>query len=322
MDAPKVSIIFTSFNHKEYLSQALDALLGQSFEDFELIVVDDCSTDGSQLVLQDYAIRDKRIRLYLNDHNSGSYVYSTNQGAAYARAPYVVFAQCDDYAESTQLEKMAAVLDAYPSVGVVFSASRMVNELGQCLGEDFEVREKAFQQACQTDTFIEKQQMRRYLLHSCVIPNLSAAMVRRELFEMEGRLSSKYVVLADWDFWLKTALKTDFYFIRQPLNNFRQHKTTIRASIKIQRQIEEVFQMYYTFFDIAQMKAKDTWHWKNRIARIWIFYISQGLRAWFGALPTLLKVSMRYNLYFPFILTGQLCVLTLRLIGQKIGIVK
>lgn len=322
MAIPKVSLVFTSFNHREYLTQALDALLGQTFRDFELIIVDDCSTDGSQQILQEYASRDSRIRLFLNEYNSGNYVYSTNQGFTYAKAPYIVFAQCDDYAETTQLERMVKILDCRHEVGVVFCASRMVDERGLVLGEDYDVREKVFRNECIADTFIPGVQMRYYLLHSCTIPNLSAAMIRRELFERYGGLSNRYLVLADWDFWLKTTLETDFYYLREPLNNFRQHRTTIRASIKIKRQIEELLQMYYDFFRLSNMRFKDSWRWKNRIARIWLDYYTQGVKAWFGALFPLLRVSVGYDFYLPLLLVLQVGRGMVQGIGHKIGIVK
>lgn len=319
---PAISIIFTSFNHREYLAQALDSLLGQTFGDFELIVVDDCSTDGSQDLLREYAARDSRIRLILNERNSGSYVHSTNQGVAYARAPYLVFAQCDDYAEPTQLERLVRVMDTYPHVGVAFSASRMVDGHGTVLGEDYAVREPAFRRRCESDVLIPREQMRRYFLHSCVIPNLSAAMVRREFFEKQGGLSDRYFVLADWDFWLKTTLECDFYYLREPLNNFRQHRTTIRASIKVKRQVEEVFRMYYGFFRLSGMGFRDSWRWKNRIARIWTDYLGEGKKAWFGALCPLLGVSLRYDPCLPLLLVAQAGIFTGRWAGRKIGIVK
>lgn len=298
---PRISIVFTSFNHREFLPQALDSLLNQTFRDFELIVVDDCSTDGSQRILEEYAARDTRIRLFLNDRNSGSYVHSTNLGATKATAPYIIFAQCDDYAEPTQLEKLYTAMTGHPDVGVVFSASRMVDQNGASLGEDFDVREQEFKRYCATDVLIPKKQMSRFLLYSCVIPNLSAALVRRELFELQGGLNTSYFVLADWDFWLKTSLECDFYYLREPLNNFRQHDTTIRASVKFKRQMQEVFTMYYDFFRSARMGFGQSLRWKNNIARIWCCSVRRGTAAWFASLWPLLRLSAKYDFYFPLI---------------------
>jgi glycosyltransferase involved in cell wall biosynthesis len=249
---PKISIIFTSYNHSEYLKKALDSILAQTFTDFELIIVDDCSTDGSQEILHYYE-SDTRVKLFLLEKNTGSYVLSSNFGANKAVSDYILFAQCDDFAEPAQLEKLYIAMINNPSVGVVFSSSIMVDKNGIIIGNDFEHREKLFKQKCVSDKLITSKEMKRFLLSSCVIPNLSAALIKRSLFEKQGGLSPDYLVLADWDFWLKTALETNFYYIREPLNNFRQHDTTIRASVKIKRQIEEVFRMYYTFFKLADI---------------------------------------------------------------------
>ena len=100
---PKISIVFTSFNHREFLKEALDALINQTFKDFELIIIDDNSSDGSQEILKKYTY-DKRVKLHLLEKNTGSYVYSSNIGASKAKSEYIIFAQCDDVAEKTQLE--------------------------------------------------------------------------------------------------------------------------------------------------------------------------------------------------------------------------
>ena len=241
---PKVSIIFTSYNHKHFLKQAIDSLLSQTFKDFELIIVDDCSTDGSQDILKSF--NDPRIRLYLNKKNSGSYVTSSNYGASIASAPYIIFSQCDDWAEPIQLEKLVGIMDNH-DVGVVFSSSNLVDEKGRFISNDFYCREKSFKKKCYVNAYIRKDEMSRFLTMACVIPNLSAALIRRDLYEKEGGLSSDFLVLADWDFWLRMTNHCDFYYIREPLNNFRQHKTTIRNTIKLERQLKELFDMLFLY---------------------------------------------------------------------------
>ena len=98
------SIVMPTYNVEKYLGACLHSVLKQTFQDFELIIVDDCSTDGSQIILTEYAEKDPRIKLYLNVKNSGSYVNSTNYAASLATAPFVIFAQCDDFAERNQIE--------------------------------------------------------------------------------------------------------------------------------------------------------------------------------------------------------------------------
>jgi glycosyltransferase involved in cell wall biosynthesis len=98
---PLVSIVFTSYNHLEFLKQAIESILNQTYTNFELIVIDDCSTDGSQDLLTRYTF-DNRVNLNLLDSNTGSFVKASNYGARIASGEYILFAQCDDFSEINQ----------------------------------------------------------------------------------------------------------------------------------------------------------------------------------------------------------------------------
>ncbi len=291
MNKPAISVVFTSYNHKEYLSQALDALLNQTFTNFELIIIDDCSSDGSRDILKEYAAKDSRIKLYLNDKNSGSYVISTNYGASLAVAPYIIFEQCDDWAEANQLELLYEAIQKN-NVGVAFSSSNMVDETGAFIDSDFNSRSLEFQRQNQSDRMIPCNVAYRYLLESCIIPNLSAAIVSRALFERLGGLSKDYLVLADWDFWLRLALLTDFYYIRKPLNNFRQHKNTIRSSIRITKQIKELFHMYGNVLTMTPQ-------YRNTIllnaSFCWIATMRDNVKEWWKCMPELYKEGKKLD---------------------------
>lgn len=242
--SPTISVVFTSYNHKEYLSQALDALLNQTFRNFELIIVDDCSTDGSQEILKDYAKKDERIRLYLNKENSGSYVNSTNYGATLALAPYIVLAQCDDFAFPDQLQKLYSARMDNEECQVVFSSSVLVDETGKAIDIDYNFRNRKFKEVVSDTCVIEHKVATELLLNECIIPNLGAALIDRSLYNEVGGLSTSYRVLADWDFWLKCSLISNFVYLKSPLNNFRQHKTTIRSSVKTELQLNELYDIF------------------------------------------------------------------------------
>ena len=241
---PAISVVFTSYNHKEYLSQALDALLNQTFVNFELIIVDDCSTDGSQEILKDYAKKDERIRLFLNKENSGSYVNSTNYGVTLAVAPYIVLAQCDDFAFPDQLQKLYSARLNNEECQVVFSSSVLVDEQGKAIDIDYNLRKRKFREAVSDACVIDRKVATELLLNECIIPNLGAALIDRSLYNVVGGLSTSYKVLADWDFWLNCSLISDFVYLKSPLNNFRQHKTTIRSSVRTELQLNELYDIF------------------------------------------------------------------------------
>lgn len=299
---PKISIVFTSYNHANFLRRALDSLLSQKFSDYELIIVDDCSTDGSQEILKEYSKRDNRIKLYLSDSNSGSYVISTNKGASYARGEYVIFAQCDDFAEPQQLERLIKVLEENPDISVAFSSSRMIDEKDNILDLDYNNRSTKFKKLCSSDTKITSQRMQSFLSESCVIPNLSAALIRRNKFLELNGFSDRYKVLADWDFWLRMSIKENFYYIREPLNNFRQHNHTIRKTIKLKTQICELFNMFDSFVCLNNLNEVEKNTIEENICKIWIGYIWNNFSTGMLSLFPLMNKSKELNPKFPLIL--------------------
>lgn len=297
---PLVSIVFTSYNHKEYLKQALDSLINQTYQNLEIIIIDDYSTDGSQEILRQYE-HIENISLKLQVQNSGSYVKASNYGASFARGEYILFAQCDDFAEVNQIEILLNTLESNPNVGVVFSKSNMVNEAGITYTTDFSGRERSFKRAVKDNGLIKGSKMKEFLSFSCVIPNLSAALIRHDLFKQIGGLSENYLVVADWEFWLDLSEITDFYYIKQPLNYFRQHATTIRSSIKIKTQIIEIYKMFYNHISRNNLTTLQIHQLKLAAGAVWFSYFIENKKAWLACFnsvyPEIKQIEQR-SIYY------------------------
>ncbi len=116
MTIPKISVIIAMFNAEKYIDDALDSLLEQTFRDFEVIVVDDCSTDGSHSIVQSYAEKfGGRLKLFRLPKNSGNNGIPNNRGLALSRGQYVLFMDSDDAVTPDALEKLydaAKIFDA------------------------------------------------------------------------------------------------------------------------------------------------------------------------------------------------------------------
>ena len=225
---PLVSAIVTSYNHSNYLEQRLDSLASQTYDNIEIIVVDDNSTDDSVRVLKEL---NKRInfKLLLLEDNVG-YAQACNIGISASQGEYIIFAESDDYSNYNQIEKLQHGFEGH-NVGVVFSASNMVDSLGEKFGEDISSREGRFQKMCSSDTEITSELMKVFFLHACVIPNMSAAMIKRKHIDVVCGFDTKYKLSADWNFWCMLSMNSNFYYIREPLNNFRQHMHNVRTLV-------------------------------------------------------------------------------------------
>ena len=115
---PKVSVIMSVYNGEKYLAEAIESVLSQTLSSLELLVVDDCSTDGSAAIVREYANRDERIRLLQHDRNQGS-ASARNSGIAASRGEFIAEMDCDDISLPQRLEKQVEYLQSHPNIGVV-----------------------------------------------------------------------------------------------------------------------------------------------------------------------------------------------------------
>ena len=250
-----VSVVVASYNHARYLPRRMESLISQTYPNIEILVIDDCSPDNSVEVLRTYA-NHPRVRLIERETNGG-WVTVSNQGLELARGEYVLFANCDDDCEPEMIERLVAAMGSHPEVGLAFCRSAMVDERGARIGDDFTVRERAFRARCVNDCTLLRDEMRRFLMHSCVIPNLSAALIRRICFERVGVISHEYRACSDWDLFFRIADHFDFIYVATPLNHFRQHGSTIRNSTKGRITYDEFFrvllgQIRHSGFSVAE----------------------------------------------------------------------
>jgi hypothetical protein len=132
-DRPRVSVVLPCLNARAHLSRCLDSLQAQAYDNFEVLAVDDGSSDGTRELLSAYARRDSRIHVFSNTKTLGL-VRSLNDAVARARGDYVARLDADDEADSLRLLKQVQYLDAHPEVDVVSASVLLVNEQGAGIG--------------------------------------------------------------------------------------------------------------------------------------------------------------------------------------------
>jgi glycosyltransferase involved in cell wall biosynthesis len=225
MVVPKVSIVVPSYNHGRFLRQRMDSILRQTYQDFEVFVLDDASTDNTREVLAEYATR-SRVELILRQKNGGSVFRQWNAGVALARGEYVWIAESDDYAEERFLEELTAVLDHNPGVGLVKCRSVIVDEEGRTTPDS---REYPAERDWSRDFVLRgSEDCRLQLTHGNSITNASAVLFRRQLYMDVGWADESYRMCADWLQWSKMMLQADFAYVAKPLNYYRRHTNTVR----------------------------------------------------------------------------------------------
>jgi glycosyltransferase involved in cell wall biosynthesis len=231
MSVPKVSALVPNYNHARYLRARLDSVLGQTFEDFEWIYLDDASTDESEAVFAPFASERRLAVVLRNATNSGSPFAQWNRGVAAASGEYVWIAEADDAAEPTFLARLVRVLDENPHVGVAYCQSHVIDEDGRRTGSALDYNRNLGADAHRWEQdFINDggDECARYLSRQCTIPNASAVLFRRRLFEQVGGADAGLRLCGDYLLWVKMLLVSDVAFVADPLNGFRRHPGSVR----------------------------------------------------------------------------------------------
>lgn len=127
----KISVLMPVYNAESYIREAIDSVLTQTFSDFELIIIDDGSTDKSAHIVHSY--NDQRIKLFQNEHNEGI-VASLNKGITLANGEYVAIMHADDVSLPERLEMQSSFLDSHPDVSMVAAKVLLIDSSGVCIG--------------------------------------------------------------------------------------------------------------------------------------------------------------------------------------------
>jgi GT2 family glycosyltransferase len=224
----KVSVIVPNYNHARYLPKRIESILAQSYQDFELILLDDCSTDESRAVLSRYA-SDSRVQVAFNDVNSGSPFKQWNKGVRLARGEYIWIAESDDYADEKFLERLLPILTSDESIAYAYCRSRRVTDNDQLSGFEDSYLPYQGPHGWTTDYCTDgKQECQHYFLFINAVPNASAAILRKSAYEFVDGADESFVLCGDWKLWAGLALTGRVAYTGEALNYYRKHETTQR----------------------------------------------------------------------------------------------
>ncbi len=200
----KVSVVIPAYNSMLYLPETVESVLKQTFSDFEVLIVNDGSSD--QIVEWASGLVDPRVKL-ISQENQGT-PGARNTGIAHAQGEYVAFLDADDLWEPTKLEKQVRCLEDNPAVGLVNTWTVLVDQLGLPTG-------KVATPQAEGDVW---KQISVYQFLIC-----SSVLVRRCCFETVGLFDRNLLFSEDWDLWIRIASHYSFAVIKQPLVRYRVH---------------------------------------------------------------------------------------------------
>jgi len=213
---PFVSVIIPNYNHAPYLQQRIESVLAQTWSDFEIILLDDCSTDHSAAVLNGYRRHEKVSHVVLNEENSGSPFKQWARGIALARGEWVWIAESDDWCEPTLLHTLVDGIE--PATSLAFCQSLTVRD------NDVLWFSKPTRLAT-TQAGIEFVQ--EHMLRNNVIFNASMCIFRKKHYFAIGPEFTTYRFCGDWLFWISLAQHGNVFISGRFLNYFRKHEADV-----------------------------------------------------------------------------------------------
>lgn len=202
----RVSVIVTCYNYAKFLEGCLMSILNQTYQDFELLIINDGSTDNTDEVVSRF-LDNEKIR-YIKQNNTGQAI-ATNNGIMVASGELVAFLDADDLWDPTKLEKQVRLFTR-DTIGVVYSRIKFMNEEGLPIDKELTKKYYTPRSGYVTDA----------LLFDNFIP-YSSTVVRKECFDKFGMFNPEYKNGLDWDLWLRISKEYEFAFVDEPLLTYR-----------------------------------------------------------------------------------------------------
>lgn len=211
----KVSIILTSYNYAQYLKDTINSVINQTFKDWELIVIDDNSTDNSVEIITEFVNSDNRVRLIRNHENQGL-SKSVQIGLMAAMGEWVAFLESDDLWREDYLEKKLNALQNASDCGILYNNVEFFDKNAQAA-------EKKYSKILAKNN---KMNFPRNIFYSFGYDNLiltmSSVMIRRKLFKGVD-FNTPIDKLLDWYLYIQIARRTSAYYLDEKLTLWRQH---------------------------------------------------------------------------------------------------
>jgi glycosyltransferase involved in cell wall biosynthesis len=281
---PRVSVCIPTFNGAGYIRGVLDSVLQQKFQDFEVVIVDNCSTDETQALAMEFSLQSEKIRFFRNEQNIGL-AGNLNKCLEHARGEYIKYLCVDDLLLPGCLEQMVAGLDAHPAVSLVCGGRLSINESGQPFG--------LRRYSSHKEIIPGHQVIARCLFGGNFIGEPTAVMFRKS--DMCARFRDDLPQLMDLEMWFRLLESGELLNIEAPLCSIRFHEAQMtRANIKSGRLIEDNVRIFNEFSKKPYLKATP-WlvirHKLQMTYRVWVSrkFITREMR---------LSVLTRFGIHF------------------------
>lgn len=229
---PLISVIVPNYNHGKFLNKRLDSIFTQTYKNFEVILLDDCSIDNSREILSKYS-HDKRVsHCIFNETNSGNTFAQWEKGISLAKGEFIWIAESDDFCDVIFLESVSEQLILNNEIVLSYCQSNKVDINDKIIGnwkgytDNLDVKQFSENFVLDGNLFIEK-----YLINKNVIPNASAVVFRKENLKISKQILDNQLLkyCGDWIIYFQAIMEQKISFLSESINNFRYHENSVIA---------------------------------------------------------------------------------------------
>ena len=217
-----VSVIIPNYNHARYLPERIESVLEQTYTNFEVIILDDCSTDNSREVIEQYRTNPHVSQIVYNEENSGRVFKQWKKGLGLAKGDLLWIAESDDKCEPTFLERLVQCFIDHPTLSLAFSKSLLFDDAGKTWTMDTE--------GLSEGVYTSRDFISRFMSHGCPMLNASACVFSKAAFEKIDDRYTEFRCSGDRMFWTLIAEHGDIAVIDERLNYYRKHLNNVTKS--------------------------------------------------------------------------------------------
>jgi len=242
---PEVSIIIPNFNHASYLKNRIDSIINQTFKDYELILLDDCSSDNSIDVIEQYRQIAQISHIEYNKKNSGSAFKQWEKGISLAQGKYIWIAESDDACDKNFLQELITLHQNH-DLGIAYCKSLPIDKTGVIYDYSDWWMKRIDSKKWEADYFNSgKNECENYLAAQCTIPNASAVLFKAEAIKKIDIGNIRFKVCGDWFIYATILKEYDIAYTIKTFNYHRNHSQNARNIYQDSVLVEQFIVMKY-----------------------------------------------------------------------------
>jgi glycosyltransferase involved in cell wall biosynthesis len=276
-DYKKVSVILPNYNYEKYLEARLHSILNQTYPVYEIIILDDASTDRSVRIAEKYLDEGLNVRLLKNATNSGSVFKQWSKGLQVSQGDYIWIAEADDLCENKFLEELMACFAKDNEVVMAYCQSRQIDERGRVLADNYRGYTDDVDKYKWLDDYIIEgtREISDTLVVKNTIPNVSAVVFRKcDISSITDELFT-FKIAGDWFFYVWLLKRGKIAYVSQSLNLHRRHDRGVTKSEDKDLHYSEVVKMQeYVMknFDVAAEAREKAHSYREYVTKFLVLH--------------------------------------------------